>query len=87
MIRLSLALVLAVAGCGGPQTALTDQQACERQANEDPAVKELIIKGLGNPYVQATRQGELRAAKGDATIACLRARGVVRPGGVERQKA
>jgi len=77
-----LSLVACSVG-GEPQT---DQEACARQANDDPVVKELIIRGAGNPHFQMEGQDQLRATKQDAMLACLRARGVVRPGGVERQK-
>lgn len=86
MMRLvAAAALLILAGCGasGP---LTDQQACERQANEDPAVKAMIMKGAGSETFRQTNRDALAAAKQDATVACLRARGLVRPGGVERQK-
>ncbi len=45
----------------------TDQEACARQAEDDPVVKELIIKGAGNPHFQLEGQDQLRAAKQDAT--------------------
>ena len=91
MIRLMLLAGLVVlAGCAPTAAPLrapgTDQEACARQANDDPVVKELIIRGAGNPHFQMEGQDQLRAAKQDAALACLRARGVVRQGGVERQK-
>jgi len=49
-------------------------------------VKLLINKGLGNTVFEAEHQDELRAVRQDATIACLRTRGIIRQGGVERQK-
>ena len=79
-----LILTLMLAACStGPETA---QDACERQADRDPEVRRLIIIGLGNPYFFHGSQDELRAAKQSATIACLQDRGVIRKGGVERQK-
>jgi hypothetical protein len=65
---------------------LTDQAYCERRADDDPAVKELMIKGLGSTNFAASNQLQLRLAKQDAVTACLRSRGVIPPGGVERQK-
>ena len=76
----------ALAGCGRGASPATDQEACARQADDDPVVKELIIKGAGNPHFQLEGQDQLRAAQQDATLACLRSRGVCRAGGVERQK-
>ena len=87
MIRLTLlAGLLALTACAPATAPMTDQDACARQANDDPVVKELIIRGAGNPHFQMEGQDQLRAARQDAALACLRARGLVRPGGVERQK-
>lgn len=84
MKRASLLLVLLLAACGNAEDA--DQRACDSAVNEDPAVKLLIIKGLGNPYFQDNSQDELKAAKQQARLTCLRSRGLAPKGGVERQK-
>ena len=86
------ALVLAglaglLAGCGGSGRPLTNEEYCQQQAVNDPQVKELIIKGVSNSNFQFAGKEQLQAAEQDATLACLRRRGVVPPGGVERQKA
>ncbi len=83
MTRAALLLVL-LAGCSTAEGP--DQRACDRQAYDDPAVKELIIKGVGNPYFQNNSQEELRVAKQQARLACLRSRGLAPAGGVERQR-
>ena len=80
----ALALLALLAGCATPETP-TDQ-ACDAAADNDPAVKLLIIKGLGNPHFMDNSQDQLKAAKQQARLACLRSRGLVAPGGVERQK-
>ena len=77
-------LLLLLAGCGAAESP--DERACDRQANEDPVVKELILKGVSNPYFQNNSQDELRAAKQQARLVCLRSRGLAPNGGVERQK-
>ncbi len=80
----AIPLLLLLAACARePESA---QAVCERQANNDPAVKRLIIKGVGSAYFLHDSQDELNAAKQDAMLACLRDRGVIRKGGVERQK-
>lgn len=85
-------LVLLLSGCSlfGPRTPPTpvspEQAACEAAANDDPEVKHLIIVGLGNPNFAHGNQERIRLLKHDATLSCLQARGLARPGGVERQK-
>ena len=82
---LAAALLLAgpLAGCARPDTP---EAACARQAENDPAVRELIIKGVGNPAFLAASQEELTFARRQATVACLRSRGLAPPGGVEPQR-
>ena len=81
-----LALVLAGCGGGGSGRQLTDQEFCDRQAENDPVVKQMIMKGAGNLAFQMEGRDQLHAAEQDARLACLRSRGVIPPGGVERQK-
>ena len=84
MTRPMVLLLCLVAACSTNET--TPERACDRAANDDPAVQALIIKGVGNPYFQSNSQDELNAAKQDARLACLRSRGLAPKGGVERQK-
>ena len=77
-----IALGLLLAGC----TPNTPQGACEAAANDDPKVKQILIRGAGNPHALLEDQEVLRAARQDATLACLRNRGLIPRGGVERQK-
>ena len=84
MTRL-IAIALLLAGCAGPAPS-ADQVSCERQANDDPLVREMLLKAAGNPHYLLDEQDAMRAAKQDAALRCLRGRGVIRPGGVERQK-
>jgi len=81
-----LLLMLALGACstGAPRTP--DQVACERQANDDPTVSLLLIKGAGSEHFALEHQEDLRAARQTATVACLQSRGVIRRGGVERQR-
>jgi len=88
--RLAVLLAcLAVAGCGrstrappqlAPDSTLLGQ--CQREAENDPDVKNLIIEGMS---VTANPQHDeaLRSARTKATNACLKAHGVAIPGGVE----
>ncbi len=77
-----MALALLLAGCAGSGP----EGQCTGAVNDDPVVKAIIIKGTGNPHYQMDSQDELRAAKQDALVRCLKGRGVIRGGGVERQK-
>ncbi len=78
--------LLALAACSRGEVRTPDEAACARQADQDPKVKELIIKGVGSENFQLQSQAALRAAEQDATAACLRTRGAIPRGGVERQK-
>ena len=82
-MRLLLVAML-LAGCAGkPDTV---REACERQALDAPEVKSLLMRAAGNVHFKLTHMDEIAVAKQDATVACLQSRGVIRPGGVERQK-
>ena len=85
MMRWVAMAMLLVAGCAANRP-LTDQEQCERQAENDPAVKLLEEKGLGSPNFQASNLGVLRDTKADAVKACLRTRGIEVRGGVERER-
>ncbi len=89
MSRLTLLLCLAAAGCGLSDRSLsyrspsnTELGECERQADNDPKVKALLLQNfylnVDPPHDQA-----LRRARIEATNACLTARGLKIPGGVE----
>ena len=79
-------LAMALAGCAGPDRPLTDQEFCDRRAENAPVVRQLLMKGVGTQHFQLEGADQLHAAEQDARLACLRSRGVIRPGGVERQK-
>ena len=49
----------------------------------DPAVKEMINAGMGNPMLQLDNEAKLDRAEQQARRACLQRLGIVRPGGVE----
>jgi len=73
--------VLLLAGCGAHDS--TPQSECEGSAYQDPAVKELIMAGMGNPMLQRYNEAAVERAKQRARRTCLEERGVVKPGGVE----
>jgi hypothetical protein len=84
-----LLLCLAMTGCGLSTRSLayrapsdTELGECERQADKDPKVQQLLLQ---NFYLNADPPHDqaLRRARIEATNACLRARGLAIPGGVE----
>lgn len=78
---LCLLLLAACAQDPGPQGE------CEREAYNDPAVKRMIAEGTsGGGELQADLLNQRKYAIRDATNRCLAAKGVIRPGGVERLK-
>ena len=79
----ALGLLALLAACA-PESPV--DQACDAAVDNDPAVKALMMKGLGNPFFLDSSQDELKAARQKARLACLRNRGLAPPGGVERQK-
>lgn len=83
-MRSWLTLCLLVSACSGREA--TPEQACARQAEDAPTVRELVLKGMGNPNFQWSNEERLKLARRDATLACLRGRGLAAKGGVERRQ-
>lgn len=83
MRALFLLLLLGACAAAAPDTP---RAACERASGDDPAVRDLLMKGAGSESFQAEHQADLRDARRRAVLACLRARGLVRAGGVEAPK-
>lgn len=79
----ALALLALLTACARESPV---DQSCDAAVDNDPAVKTLMMKGLGNPFFLDSSQDELKAARQQARLACLRNRGLAPPGGVERQK-
>lgn len=88
-LRAAILLGLVLAGCGhstrsmGP-LAPTDTQLgeCQREADDDPEVKKLRLENF-YVYADPIHDQKLKVARLNATNACLRARGLTVPGGVE----
>jgi hypothetical protein len=88
MKRLALLVLLTpLAGCGmSDAPAARIPSVCEDQVYADPLVKDLIMKGAGSTGFARNHENQLQAAKQDAATRCLQAKGLIRPGGVERQR-
>ncbi len=91
MIRLvlTLAAILVLGGCGASTRSLayrapsdTELGECQRQADKDPVVQTLLLQNFST-NADPAHDNALRRARINATNACLRARGVTLPGGVE----
>jgi hypothetical protein len=76
--------VLALAGCSwfGPGDT-TPQAQCQRQAYDDPEVKRLMTLRLSSNLLNQQLDRPYNSAVQQATVACLRRRGLAAPGGVE----
>jgi hypothetical protein len=77
-----LAVVLGLVGCSPAPPADTVQGRCQQQADDDPAVKAVLVQATtrsGEPPWQA----ELAQARHKAVQDCLIAAGVPVRGGVE----
>jgi hypothetical protein len=78
-------LPLALAACGGGMTAADAPRAqCEEQAKNDPAVRALDEAAFNGTYMmQYNAQRDQQEAIRQATLRCLRLRGLAPAGGVE----
>jgi hypothetical protein len=86
-LALAFILLMAAACSSPPSSASASQEeACARQANDDPVVRDMLAKAAGNEGWQWHHGNDLRAAKQDAAVRCLRARGLAPKGGVERPR-
>ncbi len=76
-----VALCLLLAACASRDPPAV--QACQAQANDDPEVRHLIAASAGSGSFAREHQSDLRDARRQATLRCLRARGIAPQGGVE----
>jgi hypothetical protein len=89
MKKLLLALPVLLAGCSWfepslPPAASEAEAQCRAHADDDPAVKAIIVRNAGNLHLQAADQNELEVERRRAITRCLQARGLAPRGGVER---
>lgn len=80
-MRRLVALCLLVAACATNESPAL--RACQVQANDDPEVRRLIAASAGSETFALQHHYELRDARRQAELRCLRARGLAAPGGVE----
>jgi hypothetical protein len=84
-VRLCFALMLGVTmtACGFGAPDNSPQAQCEQQAMNDPAVVEIYSRTNGAYTRSGTENADLVAAKRQATLRCLRQKGLAPPGGVQ----
>ena len=75
-------MTLALAACSG--AGGSPQAQCERDASQDPAVRTIYQRSDGYyTYGETKQRADLQEAKRQAVLRCLRAKGLVPPGGVQ----
>lgn len=83
-------LPLVLMGCSGPTVApgplSAVEQACAAQIDDDPAVRETRAISAGRLVWEWQHKPEIDQIKRDAMTRCLRARGQISRGGVERPR-
>jgi hypothetical protein len=92
MTKLLLLVPVLLAGCSWlepslpplPPPASEAEAQCRAHADDDPAVKAIIVRNAGNLHLQAADQNELEVERRRAIARCLQARGLAPRGGVER---
>ncbi|HTW73190.1 MAG TPA: hypothetical protein VME47_25155 [Acetobacteraceae bacterium] len=80
-----LLLALSLAGCSSwfEPAGNSPEAVCRRQAYDDPTVKQIIVRSMGQPSANPQTQFDYEKALRDATNACLKKKGIAVRGGVE----
>lgn len=79
----ALAMALMLAACAPAVAPTTPQEACRQQVNDDPIVRETLAKAAEPDWLWQNA-GKVEIVKQQAIARCLRSRGGVVRGGVER---
>ena len=83
-------LLLGSCGDAGPKIVAAplspQEEACTGQANQDPALREAREIAAGQPNWQFQHEPEIEQLKRDAITRCLKTRGLMSRGGVERAR-
>jgi hypothetical protein len=82
--RLAVAFCCALTACSPGAADNSPQAECERQAEKDPAVEAIYSRTNGD-YTSSSYQAyyDLREAKRQAVLRCMRTKGLAPPGGVQ----
>ena len=76
----ALSLVGALCGCGGPRQP-APVAFCQAQAESTPAVKDMTLKSVSNPYFMSQHADEIAGVRAQAVRDCLRRQGMLPSGG------
>lgn len=82
-LRVAWLVLPLVSGCASFPTGNSPQAICQRDALDDPAVKQITIEQMNTGTMSGKAKFNYTQAVHDAYINCLRRRGVVVRGGVE----
>lgn len=86
----ALALAALLGGCGSDATAQGRAEdpsgVCDAAVNEDQTVRDMRARSAGTDSYALLHHDDLNDAIRDARTRCLRARGLIPPGGVERPR-
>jgi hypothetical protein len=82
-VRLQIVLLLGLLQACGSSADNSPQAQCERQADSDPKVVEVYTRSNGAYTFDPKVRNELLMAKREATMRCMRAKGLAPPGGVQ----
>ena len=76
----AVGLLAALSGCGGPPQP-PQVAFCQAQAESTPAVKDMTLKSVSNPYFMSQNSDLIAATKAQAVRDCLKRQGVLAAGG------
>ena len=76
----AIGLVAALGGCGGPPVP-APLALCQAQAESTPAVKDMTLRSVSNPYFMSQQTDLIAATKAQAVRDCLKRQGVLASGG------
>ena len=82
-MRLAWMLPVLLTACSFGASDNSPQALCERQAYDDPAVREIIGNSAGNYMDGGPQRDQMLWAVRQGTQRCLQKKGLAPPGGVE----
>jgi hypothetical protein len=82
-MRVALLLPVLLAACSVGASGDSPQAQCERQAYNDPEVRQIIGNSAGNYMDGGPQRDQMLWAVRQGTQRCLQKKGLAPPGGVE----